>query len=171
MPEWYIQRIERFKDEPRDLDDKHKFYFQPHPETWDTFRLEDGKRIKSRVNRIRNIVENSSRTINEEIIVTSKRTSFDSGKTDGTGSFARIIFEDKNVIFFPDEFVKNYGIREGEYVDLVLLELFNKYNEQDGQEIYPKGMIKGIIQINPSSSESSSSRIIENLVDPVIACE
>lgn len=151
MPEWNIQRIEKF-DSNKVSPIHGMYHVRSHDETFGLFVL-NNKKIRCSVARELNYDGRTIATIGEEAIFTGQQISY----YEGTHSV------NFNTLVIPDSFSKTFGIRQGNFLDFTIISLV-KGNEFE--EVFPKKRANGIIAINPSNERMiPSSRISDSLLE------
>ncbi len=162
MPEWYIQRIVKFPKYTNVSSASGRYYVEPFPETWDLFKMDD-KSVKCKIARLLNFEGKIAMTFGEEAILDSKEVRYSYSNSSYYEYAGKT-----NAMMIPDEFVKNYGIREGDYLDFTLLTVLDKY-DQKIQEVFPRRMVNGTILIQPSGDRAiPQARTTDMLIEQSI---
>ena len=157
MPEWNIQRISKFPTQTNSFNSNGKYYVEAFDETWDLFKMHN-KFAKIKVHRLLNFQGQTTRTFNEELSLHCLSVSYSLTIFDSNTNFSK-------AMIIPDEFVKNYGIRVGEYLDFTISSIGNPLDKTD-EPVFPKSRINGIIAINPSSDRAiPTSRTTDILIE------
>lgn len=166
MPEWNVQRICRVVKKTNSYNSQLGVYFLiSHDETWTTFDLR-GKIIECKVNAILNPQGNLVSIIDQKLLLNCDEMKVFPSDITGYGD-SNEWSNQTNVFLISKEFVKEYGLRSGEYLDFVILGVRRTLAaDEDVEPVYPKRFMNGIIQIQPSGSEPiSQQRISEPLID------
>lgn len=141
MPEWYIQRIQIFPRHNNTPSLTGKYYVEVFPQTWELFKM-DGKLAKNKISRLLNLEGKAMITFGEDIV-------FECHDVGYSFSYKNIHDYYVNAMIIPDEFVKSYGIREGDYLDFTLQSVYDP-SDKKTQEIFPKRLVTGTVLIQPS---------------------
>lgn len=151
MPEWNIQRIEKF-DSRKVVPTHGMYHVRSHDETFGLFVL-NNKKIHCSVARELNYDGRTIATIGEDAIFTGQQISYYEGTY-------HISF---NTLVIPDSLSKKFGIREGNYLDFTIISVLKG---TEFEEVFQKKRANGIIAINPSNERMiPSSRISDSLLE------
>lgn len=137
MPEWTVQKVRWLSRVPyAENSYQGSHCIECSGEMWSDFDL-DYKYVIARIN---SILDNGGKiisTIGEDIILHCKKMNLRHSIMSDYG-IGEAYF-DYQLLIFSKEFVKKYGLRTGECVDLVLTGISSQSNKIEiKEEIYPK---------------------------------
>jgi len=153
MPEWNIQRIEKF-DSSKVTPIHGMYYVRSHDETFDLFIL-NNKKIRCSVARELSYDGKVIATIGEETIFSGQQISY----------YEKTYHTNFKALVIPDSFSKKFGIREGNYLDFTITSVL-KDNGEILEEVFPKKRANGMIAIKPSNERIiPTTRISDTLLE------
>jgi len=163
MPEWTVQKIKWLQNlygSERNYEGRH--FIICNPELWNDFDLQY-KTVVARLNSILDQSGNIIATVSEDILLETKKMNL---LGDVIDEFPIDITYTTNVLMFSKDFGKEYGIRKGEYVNLILTGISGSSSNVEIKElIYPKRFITGKIEIQPSGGKPNPIGITEPLLE------
>lgn len=164
LPEWTIQKVRWLSHvsyDEKSYEGRH--CIECNSEMWSDFDLG----YKSVIARVNSILDKDGKiisTIGENIILETRKLYLQMSIMEDAaiGSAGYNYY----LLIFSKEFVKQYGIRRDEYVDLVLLGISSRSDTIEMvEEIYPKRFVTGKIVITPSGSKPNPIGITQPLLE------
>ena len=170
MPEWTIQKVGwlscNLYGGDKNYEGRH--FILCNQELWNDFELQ----YKTVIARVNSILDNSGKiiaTVSDEILLEPLKMNVPGGII---GVYPSDSYSTHHFLIFSKDFMKEYGVRKGEYVDLTLTGI-SKYSHriEIGEKIYPQRFVTGQMDIQPSSEKPNPIGITEPLLEQILEGE
>lgn len=168
MPEWTVQRI-IFIDSTESKRSKGRTGILCDKQLWEDFEL----KYHAVIAKINSILDKNGKiiaNIGKDFRLEAQDVDLPIIKAE-----LKLSSEHRNykLLLFSKEFVKEYGLREGEYVDLLIHGMSKHSNTVDvSEKIYPKRFIRGKMDIQPSGMPAQTeAEIVEPFLEKFLSGE